>query len=286
MQQSNKTKRIFFQKKIQLLFILFLLSANVGFAQTYDELINKSFDCLDKENYVCAEESLKDAMRKEPANPGNALLLSNLGTIQRKLGKFDDALLSYTAALASNRQNTVLLMNRAALYAQMDSLPAALNDYNEILTYNPDDEPALSSAGLIYIEMNDTLLARENFAKILKKNPRSIDGRVGFATLDKIAGDYATAELLFSEVLKEDPQNYYLYLQRSEVYFATNRFDKAMEDVNIYLGKYPDDEYAYFLRGQIKYGLWERMGACTDFQHAKLLGYDSKVLDEMLKKCK
>ena len=270
------------------LFIFILLFSTIGktSSQTYDDFIRQSFDCLEKENYECAEKALKNAMRKEPANPRNRLLLSNLGTIQRKTGKYEDALLSYTAALSSDPKNTILLMNRAALYAQIDSLSKALNDYNQVIEYDPDNFSALHSAGLIYIERGDTLSARNNFTRILKNDPRNIEGRSGFATLSKISGDYQTAELLFSEILKEKPEMYLLYLQRSEIYLASNKLAKALEDVNVYLKEYPDDEYAYFLRGQIKYEQWERAGACNDFQRAKLLGYDSEKLREMLKKCK
>ena len=59
---------------------LFLFIGN-SFAQSYEELIEKSYDFVDKGDLVSAEESLKAAMRKEPANPLNYALLTNLGTI-------------------------------------------------------------------------------------------------------------------------------------------------------------------------------------------------------------
>ena len=65
---------------------LFLFIGN-SFAQSYEELIEKSYDFVDKGDLVSAEESLKAAMRKEPANPLNYALLTNLGTIQRRQGK-------------------------------------------------------------------------------------------------------------------------------------------------------------------------------------------------------
>ena len=47
---------------------LFLFIGN-SFAQSYEELIEKSYDFVDKGDLVSAEESLKTAMRKEPAMP-------------------------------------------------------------------------------------------------------------------------------------------------------------------------------------------------------------------------
>ena len=80
---------------------LFLFIGN-SFAQSYEELIEKSYDFVDKGDLVSAEESLKAAMRKEPANPLNYALLTNLGTIQRRQGKLQEALISYTSALRTS----------------------------------------------------------------------------------------------------------------------------------------------------------------------------------------
>ena len=41
-------------------------------AQTYEKYVEKSFDFIDKNDLVAAEESLKAAMRLEPGNPNNA----------------------------------------------------------------------------------------------------------------------------------------------------------------------------------------------------------------------
>ena len=83
---------------------LFLFIGN-SFAQSYEELIEKSYDFVDKGDLVSAEESLKAAMRKEPANPLNYALLTNLGTIQRRQGKLQEALISYTSALSGHTKN-------------------------------------------------------------------------------------------------------------------------------------------------------------------------------------
>ena len=68
-------------------------------AQTYEEWIQKSCDCIDKNDWMAAEEALKNAMREEPGNPANFALLCNLGTVQRRQGKKEEAVVSYTAAL-------------------------------------------------------------------------------------------------------------------------------------------------------------------------------------------
>ena len=104
--------------KILAILAALFLSIGYGHAQTYEKFVEKSFDFLDKNDLVSAEESLRAAMRLEPGNPNNYALLMNLGTIQRRQGKLEDALLSYTAALSRHPNNEAILENRAGLYTE------------------------------------------------------------------------------------------------------------------------------------------------------------------------
>ena len=70
--------------RLLLIFITFIMATANCFAQSYEELIEKSYDFLDKKDLVSAEESLRAAMRLEPGNPMNYALLTNLGSIQRR----------------------------------------------------------------------------------------------------------------------------------------------------------------------------------------------------------
>ena len=89
-----------------ILFIVFFMAGFLSVsAQTYNEWIDKSFECIESEDWTGAEKALIGALRVQPANPQNALLLSNLGTIQRKMGKNDEALKSYTNAEIPNKQD-------------------------------------------------------------------------------------------------------------------------------------------------------------------------------------
>ena len=84
----------------KFLFLLFscLLSVSLS-AQTYQELSEKAVECVGKDSLVQAEDLLKQALKLEPKNAHNALLFSNLGLVQRKLGRYNDAVESYTYAL-------------------------------------------------------------------------------------------------------------------------------------------------------------------------------------------
>ena len=98
-----------------LLFSIFSISLS---AQTYQELSEKAGECVGKDSLAQAEDLLKQALRLEPKNPHNALLFSNLGLVQRKLGRYNDAVESYTYALNIAPLAVPILLNRAAIYLE------------------------------------------------------------------------------------------------------------------------------------------------------------------------
>ena len=185
------------------LFISMFLTAFsiVAVSQSYNDYIEKSFTCIDKEDWACAEESILGALRAEPSNPQNSLLLSNLGTVQRLQGKYEEAIRSYSNALMITPRSVTLLKNRAALYAEIDSLDAALIDYTSVISLDTKEEEALYRRGMIYLEKNDTLAARIDFERMLQINPQSSDARVGLATLMKFRNYYKEAADLYTQVI-------------------------------------------------------------------------------------
>ena len=134
-----------------------LITANLSLkAQSYTDYIDSSFIYIEAGNLTKAENALLKALRTEPANPGNVLLLSNLGTIQRNLGKLPEALQSYNNALVMSPKSLTLLNNRAALWAEMDSLQRAKDDYSSILFIDEKNEESLYRRGLIFLGLRAT----------------------------------------------------------------------------------------------------------------------------------
>ncbi len=107
------------------LYIVAMLACCQLSAQTYDELITRAMNAVERDSLYQAEAWFKKALQKEPANMRNALLFSNLGTIQRRMGKNKEALESYSLALNLTPYSVTMLLNRASLYLDMDYLDKA-----------------------------------------------------------------------------------------------------------------------------------------------------------------
>lgn len=272
----------------RILLVVLALAGAVGGAQaqTYEQYVEKSFDLLDQNDLVAAGESLKAAMRLEPANPNNYALLMNLGTIQRRQGLLDEALLSYSAALSRYPQHETILENRAQLYTEMGEIEKALNDYNALLVLNPDKQDALYARGILYLDQRDLLRAEEDFDRLLKVNEKSVKARLGFALLEKIRGNYFESERIFNYLIGERPRDWTLYEERADLYFRMGKNARAMADINKVFTESEPTAALYVLRGKIKLAQFEKPSAALDFKKALQLGYDKETIDTLMEMAK
>lgn len=55
-------------------------------AQTYQQLSEKAIEYIEMDSLHKAEELLLQALKLEPKNAKNAMLFSNLGLVQRRMG--------------------------------------------------------------------------------------------------------------------------------------------------------------------------------------------------------
>ena len=271
-------------KKIFAFIIGMVVCAHGLSAQTYEEFINKSYEYSEANNMPAAEECLKSAMRLEPANKLNFALLTNLGTIQRHQGKFEDALMSYSAALAQRPKDEFILLNRAKLYTEMGETEKAIYDYSTILTNDPTHEQCLYSRGLLYINTGELMLAETDFYTIIDAHKDTFFGRFGHAILEKARGSYDDSEIIFNYLADEYPDNMRVLEERAELFYFTKRNYRAMRDINkVFAATKEPSAEMYMLRGRVKLALREKASAAIDFKKARDLGYDKETIDKLLK---
>ena len=235
------------------------------------------FQAIDRNQLDSAEFYLETALKSDPTGQLNPFLLNNLGTIQRRLGKRDDAIISYSAALGQYPKNTVFLENRASLFAEMEKYENAILDYSALLEIKPDDQEALYQRGLLYLQLRNSDKAEADFKRMLELNPNGLYPRIGFAALAKLRGDYPEAEKIYNYLLDKEPENAGLYAGRAELYLLMEKPDKAASDATqaIRLSK-TEDPYMYVIRYRANTMLRDKKFAQKDLEKARALGYDGK----------
>lgn len=253
---------------------------------TYDGWITASFDALDEDNNQRAEQCLKNAMRLEPANPQNGLLFVNLGTIQRRLGKLQDAEISYTCAISLLDENTIAYSTRASLYAEIEQYQKAIDDYSVVISRNPEDEDALYERALCRLMNNDTIGARLDLETIDKFNPKSAKSRLGMAMVYKAMGENAMAVELYDALIKANPKSWSLLRDRAEVYFFSKRLGAAMLDIDKSIQMNGRDPLSYFLRAKIRWAKGDREYARRDLNRAIELGLPQSAAADLIEKMK
>lgn len=266
---------------------IFFISCGFGSlsAQTYEEWIQKSCDYFDKNDLVSAEEALKNAMREEPGNPANFALLCNLGTIQRRQGKKQEAIVSYTAALSRHPKSVTILENRASLYTELGEIDKAINDYNALLIVDLEHQESLYARGLLYLAQKKYAAAEGDFDKILQLNEKSVLARMGYAILEKTRGNYDESERIYNYLIDKMPRDWILYEGRADLYFLMGKNARAMSDINRIFVESTPNASLYILRGKVKLAQYEKESAKKDFLKAQEMGYDQAIVEELLRMC-
>ena len=266
---------------------IFLLGRIYVPAQNDPDRLSSVFDYIEQNRLDSAEIVLKAVLKNDPDNPLNPFLLNNLGTIQRRLGKRDEALLSYTAALGTFPKHSVFLESRASLFAEMGQTQNAIIDYSALLNENPNNEEALYQRGLLYLQIRNTDRAETDFRQMLELNPNSLYARNGFASLAKFRGDYEEAEKIYNYLLDKEPENFNLYAGRAELYLLMEKPGKASADINRAIrlaGDNSPNPYFYIIRYRTKLLLREKESALNDWEKAIALGYKEDEAKEAVSK--
>lgn len=265
--------------------LMFLFPAFQLFGQGYEELVEQSAAYIEADRLDSAAISLQKAMSMEPTNENNPVLLLNLGILQRQLGQFNDAFVSFTASLANNPMANLVLHNRASLLCDMERYDEAMSDYDTLIRNFPDDTEAYYRRGLLYLEQHNRTKAEADFKKAEQIDPDNLYTRLSKALIYKLDDNWAAAEKIYTTLIRtEQTVDPSFYMNRAECYVNTDQIFRASADLRAVEDTQGENPYFYFLRGRVRYEQFDKVAARNDFKKAKELGYDAALIDEWLVK--
>lgn len=282
-------------KRLLLSFLLCGTALFPAFSQTYQELSERAVAATEQDSLPLAEKYIEQALKLEPANPHNALLFSNLGTIQRRQHRYEQALESYTLALNIAPRAVPVLMNRAALYLELGKDDLARVDYSLVLDIESDNREALLMRAYIYMRQRNYNFAKSDYERLLKLAPRSYNGRLGLATLEQKEGKYEAALSILNAMMADTGgeaspltarQTAVLYVARAGVEQEMKHADLALMDLEEAIKLDSSQTEAYLMRGQIYLSQKKKDLAKRDFEKAIALGVPQAELRDLLLQCK
>ena len=266
--------------------ILLLISVQAkGESPNYMGWVERSATHIDNNNLDSAAISLQRAMRLDPANENNSVLLLNLGIIQRQLRDYDNAYISFTASLANNPIPDIVLHNRASLLVELGRFDEAMEDYNSLISDFPDDIEAYYRRGVLFLEENNRVKAEADFRKSEEIDPNNMYTKLSKALLFKLDDRWELAEMIYTDLINNetnsDPS---FYMNRAECYINSGKTLLASADLRTVELSQSNNPYYYFLRGRVRLDQFDKTAAKADFEKAKSMGYDDSIVDEWLKK--
>ena len=272
------------KKYIYLVVLMFI--GMQAYAQTYEELVGKAMDAVEADSLYDAEKFFKEALNKEPANMGNSLLLSNLGTIQRRMGKNKEALESYTLALNKSPHSVKILLNRASLYLELDYLEKAYSDYCNVIDLSPKNKEALQFRAYIYMRQRQYNEARNDYRMLLEEEPANKTARIGMVMANQKDGRYKEAFDELNRLVTDFPNDASLLKARDELEVEMNSLDLALLDLEEAVKKTPNDADIYVMCGDIYLMQGRKREAYVAFEKAIELGIPRPQLHDKLKASK
>lgn len=272
--------------KILIIALLLVTSMHVSSQTlTYMEWVERSAIHIDNNNLDSAAISLQKAMRLDPANENNSVLLLNLGIMQRQLGNYEDAYISFTASLPNNPMQEIVLHNRASLLVELGRFDEAMEDYNSLIGDYPDDIEAFYRRGLLFLEENNRTKAEADFRRSEEIDPNNMFTKLSKALLFKLDDKWELAEMVYTDLINSEPvTDPSFYINRAECYVNSGKTLLASADLRTVELSQKENPYYYFLRGRVRLDQFDKTAAKADFEKAKSMGYDYSIVDEWLKK--
>lgn len=261
---------------------------------SYGEWCTRAAMAIEGDSLTQAQEYIRQALRLDPSNPNNALLFSNLGTIQRRQGQYDQALESYQLALNLLPMSVPILMNHATLSLELGKYDAARADYSQVIELEPHHEEALLMRAYIYMQQRVYKFARQDYDTLLRYYPLNYSGRLGLATLHQREESYEEALKVLDGMLtdKGGDATYTIqdlavvYVARASVGLDVHRDDLALMDLNEAIRLDDRQVEAYVMRGQVYLMQNKKTQAKRDFEQAMALGVPQSEVREWLVRCK
>ncbi len=239
----------------------------------YFKLMGKADDAIENGLWNDAENYLLTALRTEPANPSNYLLMSNLGIVRFNMGQDSLALATLNDAHAMAPASVTVLNNRARIYNVLGRMNEAYDDYSLILQLDSMVIEPRFYHGIIALQKKDFITAKIDFEKLEKLVPESRYVSIAYASFYNASGDYMKAIKYYSKLLKNEPDAEY-YSSRAVCYLMTQQYSEASADIAEAMNLSPDDAELYLYRAYLNKQLYRISDAEADVKRAIELGAD------------
>lgn len=268
--------------------LLFFFSALVVFvaeAQTqseYIDLVDKADKAINEQRWSDAGLFISDALNREPDNPSNPLLMSNLGIVHFNLGQDSLALDILNKAHEVAPSMVVILENRAKVFRALGRDKDAYNDYGRIIALDSTLlEPRFLHC-MIALKYLDFNVAQSDIETMELLAPDSEEIAIARASMFQTLGQIDKATEQYSLLISRWPSALY-YGQRAACLLMLEKYGDAADDIAAGLKLDETDPELYLYRAYLHKRRYHYQDAENDMRKAISLGADPVRAKELLK---
>lgn len=262
------------------------------FKKWYDKKVNHGSDFSYSDlkkihrvlNYCIENEYFQDALKYCNTlleyNPTSSELLVSKGYILMNLRDFSNATKVLQMALDINPNDTDALNNLSLTYYRMGEYDKSLDLVERVLSIEPSDE-TLYNKGIILQSYQRFEEALDVFKSLLNSQNFRTLALQEISNILFLQGKFEESLEVNLEVLKEEPDNYWLWFNLGLCYMELGRFYKAIDSFMNSLAIYPNFEYSYLYLGWAYSNVGRYKQAIYSFLKYSNFDYDKDTFFEI-----
>lgn len=263
--------------KFFVLVTVFLTAAQLRGAdndtQKYLDLVGEADSAVAAGDLNKAQECYVAAMRLQPDNPSNLLLLTNLGIVQHRAGDNTKALETLTQAHEIGPNSVTVLANRGQVYYDMQRYDEARADFDRVLELDSLNTTTLFNRGYMRMRTGDTEGAEADLRRLSELAPDDYNTVALLAVMYSNTDRPAEAIPFYTRLLEKKPKAD-TYAARAMCHLVMENLTEASEDIAAGMALEPDNGELYYCRAYLNRLRYLDEDARADAKKAEELGID------------
>ncbi len=169
-----------------------------------------------------------------------SVLLYNVAQVYTVLGKMDEAIEMYTAAMRMDPHYSEYFNERGSLYLKVDRLEEAERDFLRAIELSPPYMEVWTNLGQCYNQMGRTEEAVSAYSRALDLHPNQWLALAGRGYAYDALGDTERALADFDETLRINPSQPLVYASRAVLRYQGRRVVDSLSDLDQAIALAPD----------------------------------------------